>query len=106
MYANIFEEKSDICYFKIIMKVGLISKMLFLMVVLHFCTTLIFHCIEVIRGGGWGILTFSIHMASEISMAGRSAHSVTNLRRYLTSTQMSKAKEIQIRWLLASTEFE
>lgn len=102
-----FEEKSDICYFKIIVKVGLISKMVFLMVVLHFCTTLIFHCIEVITGRGWGILTFSIHIASEISsMAGRSAHSVTNLRKYLTSTQMSKAKEIQIQWLLATTEFE
>lgn len=79
------------------------------MVVLHFCTILIFHCMEVIRGGGWGILTFLVHTASEIlspPMAGRYVHSVTNLRRYLTSTQMSRAKEIQIPGLLASTESE
>lgn len=40
--------------------------MILFMVGLHSCTVFIFHCIEKIRGGCWDILTFSVHMASEV----------------------------------------
>lgn len=86
------------------MKVLLISKMILLMVVLQFCAILIFHCIEIIRSREWDILTFSDHMASEVAnstMVRRYAHSVTNLKIYLISTQMSRAKETQTPGLLA-----
>ena len=89
--------KIDICYFKIIIKVLLISKMILLMVVLQCCAILIFHCTEIIRSRQWDILTFSDHMASEVlnsTMVRRYAHSVTKLKRYLISTQMSIAKDI------------
>lgn len=92
------------------MLVVLISKMILFMLVLQVCTILIFHCIEIIRSGEWDILTFSVHMASEVlnsMIVRRYAHSVTNLRRYLISTQMSRAKELQIpEFLLASIESE
>lgn len=65
-HAHFFENKKYICYFKIIIKVVLISKMILFMVVLHSCTIFIFHCIEKIRGGCWGTLTFSVHMAPEV----------------------------------------
>lgn len=56
-----FENKKDIFYFKIIIKVVLINKMILFMVLLHSCTIFMFYCIEEIRGGDWGILTFSVH---------------------------------------------
>lgn len=55
-----------------------------------------------------GILTFQSiwHWKFVISsMAGRCVYPVRN-PRYLTSTQMSKTREIQILGLLASTEFK
>ena len=53
----------------------------------------------------WGHLELDTAEETEHhTMAGRYLPSVVNLRRYLNSTQMSRAKEIQIPRLLSSTD--